>query len=149
MKVLFAVLECGSSSYRLLRSVHTAKAYCSTPKGGSCCYRTPRQPSIFTWTSLNLTPMPPPPSPAQAGEGERRGGEGPNPMAYAMGYVLSPLTGLRKIRFGGKGCQGRKRKSGVRGPKSLITGVWDWGRKSSGDWLVPGSPKGNNVISRR
>ena len=32
-------------------------------------------------------------------EGGRRGGEGPIPMAYAMGYITSPLTGLRKFRF--------------------------------------------------
>ena len=35
-----STFECGSSSYRLLCSVNAAKAHCSTPKGGSCCYRT-------------------------------------------------------------------------------------------------------------
>src|SRR5208283_5057359 len=51
-----AVLECGSSSYRL--SVSSSELWPHEPKaeGGSCCYRTPRKRAKRSF-SLILTPM--------------------------------------------------------------------------------------------
>ena len=39
----------------------------------------------------------PNPSPARAGEGCRSRGEGCLPRAYALGYVIPPLTGLQNV----------------------------------------------------